>query len=458
MARKNKGIWQVVNSFQGDKIIWMIVLLLISFSILVISSSTPLLALQTGSSRSAIINKQIMVALLGLGIIIFCYNFLRNIKFLQALSKYGFALSFILLLFLAMRIDTKLVRAEEINGAVRTLKFYKIPFQLHVFEFVKLFMVLYLAWACQTFKNNGFTLARRLSAVSPHLAFLKKKTWQMILYIAIPVLTVTVLILIGSASSAMFIGAIMVVTVLLGGAVSLRQGLPIILAGIVLVAGCIGVSLMTKGKVFPRVKTVMSRLEMARGSKEETLLSQMGTDEFRTTLDKYKQPISAKVAISEGGILGKGPGRSTQRYVVPIMFEDYMFSFIVEEYGIGGALLIILLYGTLLARGSLIARNCTTLYSKMVVAGLIITISGQAMMHMIINVDLGPLTGQTLPMLSHGASSFLAFSISFGIILSISRMVTKKVEYDVAQIKPIFKETDEIRDGLEALDQLETME
>ena len=89
---------------------------------------------------------------------------------------------------------------------------------------------------------------------------------------------------------------------------------------------------------------------------------------------RMKQPISAKVAVSEGGIIGKGPGGSTQRYVVPIMFEDYMFSFIVEEYGIIGALIVILLYGSLLARGTILVRNSTNCFTKTAIAGLVVMI------------------------------------------------------------------------------------
>ena len=146
-----------------------------------------------------------------------------------------------------------------------------------------------------------------------------------------------------------------------------------------------------------------------------------------------KQPVSAKIAIHEGGLFGKGPGRSTQRYVVPIMFEDYMFSFIVEEYGLMGGILVIILYISLLARGSIIVRNCDNHFAKTAIAGLVVLITGQAMMHIMINCDLGPLTGQTLPMVSLGKSSFLMFSLAFGIILSISRIAKRKIAREAAK-------------------------
>ncbi|MBQ2197435.1 MAG: FtsW/RodA/SpoVE family cell cycle protein, partial [Bacteroidales bacterium] len=166
-----------------------------------------------------------------------------------------------------------------------------------------------------------------------------------------------------------------------------------------------------------------------------------------------------KIAIKEGRIIGKGPGRSTQRYVVPIMFEDYMFSFIVEEYGLLGGIFVIILYISLLARGSLIVRNCDNHFAKTAVAGLVILITGQAMMHIFINCDMGPLTGQTLPLISHGNSSYLMFSLAFGIILSISKMARKKIAREAAQAAPLVEHDgrDEMENSLNDLDALDSM-
>ena len=464
MAKKNKGIWSIVDNFQGDKIIWMIVLLLIMISILAISSSTPLLALQTKSTRSAIINEQIVIAALGLGVIIFCYTCIRRIGFLRFVSQLGFAVSLFMLLCLAVEIKTPFLRAVRINGAVRILQVF--GFQLHVFEFVKVFMVMYLAWACHTYKEGTFTLAGLLSEY-PHFAFLKKKSWQLFFYVFLPVFMVMGLTLKGSVSSTLFTGLVMFATILVGG-IRFKDFLIYLVIGLPLAAGVVGLAYLqydeqsdgNKGSFLDRIPTAINRVVRSTQDPEKQLLElDRGTPAFQEALDKVKQPISAKVAVSEGGLIGKGPGRSTQRYVVPVMFEDYMFSFIVEEYGILGALLVIILYGTLLARGWIIAKNCTSHFAKTAVAGLILTISGQAMMHMFINVDLGPLTGQTLPMISHGASSFLAFSLSFGIILCISKMVKKKVEKEVAQMKPILEAPqDDVRDRLEDLDILETID
>ena len=131
-----------------------------------------------------------------------------------------------------------------------------------------------------------------------------------------------------------------------------------------------------------------------------------------------------------------------------------MFAFIIEEYGVLGALLVIILYAALLARGSIVARNCDDDFAKTAIAGLVILISGQALMHMMVNVGIGPLTGQALPMISDGKTSFLCFSIAFGIILSISRGARRKVEQETRDTAPILAAEDEVRESLNDLDQI----
>ena len=139
-------------------------------------------------------------------------------------------------------------------------------------------------------------------------------------------------------------------------------------------------------------------------------------------MKKIQQPYSAKIAIHEGGLFRKGVGGSTQKYVVPVMYGDFIYCYVLEETGLFGGILVILLYLSLIARGGFIVQNCPDIFARTSVAGLIILITSQAFMHMAINLNLGPLTGQTLPLISHGASAFLCFCIAFGIILSMSKM------------------------------------
>jgi cell division protein FtsW len=180
-------------------------------------------------------------------------------------------------------------------------------------------------------------------------------------------------------------------------------------------------------------------------------------DAWQKRLDKIKQPNAAKIAVAEGGLLGKGPGGSTQKYVLPVVFGDYMFSFLLEEYGLWGGIIIIILYVSLLARGSWIARLCDSDFAKTAVGGLTLLITGQAFLHMYINVGLGPLTGQTLPLVSHGKSAFLAFCVAFGVILSISRMANNKIRQEEAAAEPIYKK-DDIQSSLDVLEQIENDE
>ena len=141
-------------------------------------------------------------------------------------------------------------------------------------------------------------------------------------------------------------------------------------------------------------------------------------------------------------------------------FGDYMFSFIIEETGFIGAIFIILLYFSLLARSSTIAKDCDNYFDKIVVAGLAILITGQAFMHMMVNVHfpLVPQTGQTLPLVSHGTTSFLVFSAVFGILLSISRETYLKMRKREEEAVPLIQRepADEVQASLDDLDNLES--
>lgn len=446
--KRNKSrFWNFVNEFEGDKVTWMIVLILIMLSILAISSSTPLLALMEKNSRADIIREQMIVASLGLGVIIVLYN-IKSIWIFRFFSQLGFFVSVILLLILTFKISLGVIRPIEVNKAVRIISIFK--FQVHVFEVVKLAMIMYLAWAMDAYNKDNFTMIKVLSKSFP---FLNKDIWKKIIYIYSPIVITCGLVLHGSNSSALFIGMISLVTILVGG-VKINE---MVKLGAILGVGLtllIGLHFASGGKFIPRIGTAISRIQR---NPEKELKESIGTKEFQDALNDNIQPISAKVAVSEGGLIGKGPGNSTQRYIVPIMFEDYMFAFIIEEYGLLGAIFVMMLYGSLLARGSMIVRNCSGVFAKTAVAGIVILISGQAMLHMLVNVDLGPLTGQTLPILSHGTSSFLMFSAAFGIILSISRMAKRKIEKETMQARPIIETTDEIKESLNDLDEMEEL-
>ncbi len=451
--KKNTGwVWHMVDSLEGDKVIWMIVLLLVMISVLAISSSTSLLAIQSGSSRGAIIQEQLLIAAIGLAIIILLYK-VKAIGLFRIFARFGYILSMVGLLMLATHANLGFIKAQTINNATRTISVFGV--QLHVFEFVKVLMIMYLAWAVDAYKKDSFKTVNALSRKLLY-SFLAKPKWKLFIYIYFPIISVSVFILNGSVSSTLFIGGMMFATIMMGG-IKLKSVVPYALVAVVGFCLCMGIYSVSGGEKFSRFGTAVGRVTRASEDPEQKLLSlKRGSKEFQDALDEVKQPISAKIALSEGGILGKGPGRSTQRYVVPIMFEDYMFCFIVEEYGLLGAFIVLCLYCSLVARGAIIVRNCDGAFAKTAVAGLVLLISGQAFMHMMINVDLGPLTGQTLPMISHGNSSFLAFSIAFGVILSVSRMAKKRIDREAEKAVPIVaQESDDLRESLGELEQLD---
>ena len=141
----------------------------------------------------------------------------------------------------------------------------------------------------------------------------------------------------------------------------------------------------------------------------------------------------AKVAVSSVGILGKGPGKSTQRYVLPHPYSDFIYAIIVEEWGLIGGVVVLMLYLWLLFRCMTLAYACTKVFSMMLVIGLGLTISLQALLHMMVNVTLIPVTGHTLPLVSLGGTSLVIMGGAFGIILSVSRTI--EVTKEKNQIK-----------------------
>ena len=424
---KKTGIWGLIDRIEGDKVVWVIALILLMISVLAIFSSTSMLAQRTGTDRVALMKEQIKVTLGGLGIIVFIYNFIK-LGALKWASKLGFIFSLGLLTILVGRFDLGFIKAEEHNEAVRNLIIGNT--QIHIFEMIKVAMVMYISWAIHTCKldeesgekSQYFRLINTLGE-HPKLKFLKHPFSKRVIYIYIPILVTTLMVLTGSNSSALLMGAVLGSLLIIGG-IKTKELILIGLAGICALGIAFGIYKVSDGKVFGRMSTFEYRVGL--DTNPERLLELKG-DERRKFLDKIIQPNTAKQAIYEGGLLGKGPGGSTQKYIVPLMFSDYIYSFILEEYGVLGGLFVIILYLSLLARGVWIIKLCESDFAKIVVGGLTLIITAQAFLHMYINVDMGPLTGQTLPLISHGKGAFLSFCVAFGVILSISRMANKKM-------------------------------
>ena len=455
MAQKSR-IWNFFDGLKGDKVVWMIVLTLIMCSAVCIFSSTSTTkeVMSGTQTRVDVVLDLIKVIFFGIVLLLVCYNFI-GVKGYRILAQFGFVVSALMLLVVVTHFEgLPFLKAGQINGAWRVIKIGGL--QLHIYEVIKVAMVMYLAWAVDAFQKKEFRIANWLSKRA-HFRWLGRPGWQKVVYIYFPMFFVMGCVALGSGSSAAFIGFIMFVTILVGG-LSMKELIAPAFALVAIVAGIILVNKVMDGKLLQgtRVETWVSRLQGSGDALDDFREAKPKSIEYYTALDKLRQPYSAKIAIKQGGLLGKGAGQSTQRYVVPVMYEDYMFSFIVEEYGLIGALIVIILYVSLLARASVIVRNCKDNFGKITVAGLILLISGQAMMHMLINAGIGPLTGQTLPLISYGSSSFIVFCIAFGVILSISREASKKIEKETRDADPIKMVHDSIQVEMDTLDRFES--
>ena len=424
-----KKAWHKMQNLEGDKVILIIVLLLFLISFLAIFSSTPLLPAQ--ESRLATMKDHGLVAILGIGLMILLYNF--DIKWIRYLSQTGFIISLVLLVMLVMKVDLGFIRVETRNSATRN--FIVGGLQIHVFEIVKVAMIMYLAWALDAIredkaarrerrKSDTLGLANWLSTRKPWLKFLKKTVWKRVFYVYVPALVIIMLVFFGSGSSAVLVALSLLALMVIGG-VPLKELGQAGVIGVVALAGLFSLYYISDGKVFSRAGTIINRTQ---ADYDMNRLKGLQGDDFYNMLDTLRQPVSAKIAVHEGGPIGKGIGNSTQKYKVDNIYGDYMYSFLIEEYGLLGGILVLILYVSLLARSSIIARMCENEFAKYAIGGLAVLITGQAFMHILVNVDIGPMTGQTLPLISHGASAFLVFCIAFGIILSISRLAKKKIQ------------------------------
>ena len=444
MARKTKKstFWTFADHFEGDKVVWIIVLLLFLASIVCMFSSSSRL-LKDEMSRIDVVTEQFKTVLGGLVLVILLYN-IKRISIFRVASSFGLLLSFVLLLLLDLRISTPIVKSIETNGAYRVLQLNGM--QIHVFEIVKVAMVMYLAWAIDAIKQNCHLMPGRSLS----------EKWKKILYLYIPFLVIFVMIIPGSNSSALFIGGIMYIVILLGGG-NLKDMLILGACGITAIMICFGIYRISDGKMMSRIGTGIARVFESEDWEKKFLESPKNSKDYNLALDEIRQPYSAKIAIKEGGLIGKGPGESTQKYKVPDYSEDYIYSFIIEEYGLAGGIFVLVLYLSLLARGSIIVRNCgNDEFAKISVAGLCLLITGQAFLHMFVNADIGPMTGQTLPLISHGTSAFLCFCIAFGIILSFSRIASRNIERETRNADPLMETHDSVRDGLAELDAFES--
>ena len=168
--------------------------------------------------------------------------------------------------------------------------------------------------------------------------------------------------------------------------------------------------------------------------RSHTWVNRLGIGDMMSKTEQVKaqgedddlQQEQARIAIASGGLMGKGPGNSTQRSNLPHSYSDFAYAFIVEEYGLIGASLMLFLYLCIFFRGIVTFRRCGTAFPGLLVLGLCLMITFQAICNMLVSVCLFPVTGQTLPLVSLGGSSIVFTCLALGLILGISRQVKEE--------------------------------
>ena len=376
-----------------DKVYWVLFAVLIIVAILALFSASSTLAFEKDSSTLGPIMEQILFIVMGVGLAFVLQFFPSKLIRVVSYAGLGISIIFLLLTFTSMGV--------EINGAKRWLRLFGIVFQPS--ELAKLTLLL---------------------VVGDLLSRIKTKEDQKKYFFIVLALTVVVcgLILVGNLSTALLLGGVVFLLFFLARVHIKYWGTTLLIAVVMLVIGYFFIEAVYI-KPGRQVDGVMKRATTWVGRIDD-MIAEWNTpnEEFKLTDDNYQRTIS-KVAIARGGVspVGVLPGNSQERNFLPQAFADYIFAIIVEESGIVGAVLLMLLYLAILFRSCLSSSKYADYAAMLMVMGLALMITCQALVSMMVAVGIGPVTGQPLPMLSRGGTSVLITSLYFGIIMCVAR-------------------------------------
>ncbi len=366
----------IVKNIRGDKVIWAVVILLSVFSVLAVYSSTGTLAyrFKQGNTEYYLIKH---LSIMGLGLVLMYLAHLIPYHYFGRLSKFAIIAVIPLLAY-------TLLFGTSVHGASRwhILPIINLSFQPS--DIAKLALIVYLSYALAKMQSNIDDLNNMLVKILlPTI---------MIVALVFPANLSTAVIIFATSLIIMFVGRVRLIHLAgIGG------GSLILLLTLILI-------IQTNPNV-GRFRTWESRINSYVGSNEE---------------NNY-QIEQSKIAVATGGITGKMPGNSTQKNFLPQSFSDFIYAIIIEEYGLAGGGLIVLLYMILLFRGIRIATKSEDIFGSILTFGLVFSLVFQAMINMGVAVGLMPVTGQPLPMVSMGGTSLWFTSIAIGIVLSVSR-------------------------------------
>jgi cell division protein FtsW len=374
----------VLKRTSGDKAIWGVVLLLALASLLIIYSATGTLAFKMREGHTEYyLFKQAIIFAIGFGITWFAHKW--NYTTYSKLAVLGYLISIPLLL-------VTLFLGAKLNGGSRWLPIPGTGLTFQTSDFAKLALFIFIARQ----------LSRYQSQIHDRKIVLHK--------LFLPAAVIIVLILPANFSTAAMVSLICGILFFIGRVKILHL---VQLGGVAIISALLLIYLMSLTGI-GRTKTWASRIESFAGVKNE---------DPEKEKEKNFQIEQAKIAIANGGLLGRGPGKSMQKNFLPHPYSDMVFPIIIEEYGLLGAGLVIFLYLFFLWRSILIFRRCPYAFGAFLALGLSFTLVIQAMFNMCVGVGIFPVTGLTLPMISMGGTSVWFTSLSIGIILSVSKFV-----------------------------------
>jgi cell division protein FtsW len=396
---------EVLHRTKGDKVIWISVILLAMASLLVVYSSTGLLAYRYNRGNTEIyLFKQVMFIVIGMMIIYFAHRV--NYTLYSRWSKILFLLAIPLLLY-------TLFFGVRLNEGSRWIRLPIINLTFQTSDLAKLALFMYL----------GRLLSKRQHVI--------KDFRKGFLPIIIPVGIICILIAPANLSTALLVAATSLLLMFIGRVNMKHIGATIGIA-LIPVAILVSIAVSYYDKEEGKSKDLPAIFEGGRMPTWVKRVQNFIYDNKNIDKDENYQVNQAKIAIAKGGLFGVGPGNSEQRNFLPHPYSDFIYAIIIEEYGLIGGAFIIFIYLLFLFRSIRIFKKCPYAFGAFLALGLSFTLVFQALINMAVNVNLFPVTGVTLPLVSMGGSSFLFTCLSIGIILSVARNV-EQLEGRVSQ-------------------------
>ncbi len=399
--------------FKGDRFLWGVYFLLCIISIVEIYSSSSFLT-RRGGDFLAPAMRQIAFVLVGIVLVVVLHN--CRYKWWKLLMLVLLPLSFLLMLWTD-------IRGVSANGANRWMAVMGTSLQPS--EFAKLATVLTLSYILSKFRSKE-TGEVTSTAFKGSL---------------IVVGIFGILIFIEDFSTAVLLVLVSFCMMMVAG-VQTKKLLMLVAILVIAVAVLVPVSVgvykyeQAEGKAFPVLGNI-SRLSTA-GGRIVRFGEGFGKPLYEEKIDeKNYQSQHAYMAIAHGGVIGVFPGNSRERDFLPQAYSDFIYAIIVEETGMIGGIFVMALYLSILLRAGVIARRCEKSYPAFLIIGLAMMIAFQALINMGVSVSLFPVTGQTLPLVSRGGTSFFITSIYFGIMLSVSRFAIPAEEPEKEEGEPV---------------------